>query len=161
MFLSAFDTDSIYHGIKGKIETGSIITDEDLLRLIILPLTQPDKTQKQQLIENAISLAKQIEDEQRQLFCIAGIITATNKFIDRSYKNNILEWMKMTQVARWYEEEKIEAVSEARRETHREAQLDFAKAMLLDDEDYLKIMKYTGLKKAEVEQLQQTLNVSA
>ena len=130
------------------------------MRLIVLPLTQQDKPIKQKLIEDTISLARQIPDEKQQLFAIAGILTATDKFIDRAYSNQIREWIKMTKVARLFEEEKIEAVNKAVDKAVNESRLAFhaqilenARTMLLDGEDYLKVMKYTGLTREEVDQV--------
>ena len=58
------------------------------------------------MIEAAIDLAKQVDDERQQVFIIAGLLTAADKFIDKAYSNQVKEWLKMTQVARLYEEEK-------------------------------------------------------
>ena len=62
------------------------------MRLIILPLTQPDKQKKQDTIESAVTLAKQIKDEQQQLSSIAGIVVASNKFIEANYFKELNEW---------------------------------------------------------------------
>ena len=165
VFLTQFDSDKIYADIKTNLEAGVQISDDDIMRLIVLPLTQPEKDRKQQLIEDTVNLAKQIKDEVQQMFILAGILTATNKFIDRTYANQVKEWIKMTQVARLYEEEKIEAVNEAvnktraetRAETSLEERMELAKVMLIDGEDYLKIMKYTRLTRKDIEQIQQSL----
>ena len=113
VFLSKFDTDEIYSGLKAKIEADERLTDEDVLRFIILPLTQPDKKRKQGLIENTVELAKQVKDDTQQAFILAGLLTATNKFIDQEYSKMIRSWLAMTKVARIFEEEKIEAVNAA------------------------------------------------
>ena len=150
VFLSRFDTDEIYTGIKTKIDTGEPLSDDDVMRLIILPLTQPDKTRKQKLIENAIDLARQVQNEQQQLFIVAGILTATNKFIDREYSDMVKGWIKMTKVARLFEEEKIEAVNEARKQELTRIALE----MLADGDDIVKIMRHTKLTRAELDEAQ-------
>jgi len=113
IYLSKFDTDLLYSELKAKVMAKERLSDEDIMRFIILPLTQPDKKRKQELIENTVSLAKQIEDDAQQAFILAGILTATNKFIDPEYSKKVKEWLKMTKVARLLidegrEEEKIE-----------------------------------------------------
>ena len=123
------------------------------MKLIILPLTQPNKDEKQKLIENAIDLAKQVQDEQQQVFIIAGILTATDKFIERKYSEMIKEWIRLTKVARLFEEEKIEAINTAVIERNRE----FAKSLLLDGEDILKVMKHTKLTRREVDEILATI----
>ena len=181
VFLSNADTNGIYTDIKTKIESGEPLNDDDIMNLIILPLTQPDKTQKQKLIEDTISLAKQIPDTENQMFVLAGILTATDKFIEREYANQIREWISMTQVARLYEEEKIEAVNRAVRafekekieavntavieavieaarafeeekvEALKQDRLRAAKDMLSAGFDILNVMKFTMLTRAELE----------
>jgi len=157
VFLSNFDTHGIYSDIKKKIDASENLSDEDILRLVVLPLTQPKKASKQKLIEDTVVLAKQIKDEKQQLFAIAGILTATDKFINRKYSDQIKEWIRMTKVARLFEEEKIEAVNKARRETRREVQNEtqkqIAQKMLLKGMDYLNVMEYTGLTRDEIEQV--------
>ena len=112
---------------------------------------------KEQLTEDSVTLAKQIKDEQQQVFSIAGILVSTNKFIDREYSNQIKEWIRMTKVARLFEEEKIEAVIKAKEQ----AKLEIALNMLRVNEDYLKVMNYTGLTHEEVDRLQKSLDIGA
>jgi hypothetical protein len=149
VFLSKFDTDGIYADIKTKIESGESLSDDDIMRLIILPLTQPDKTRKQKLIEDAINLAKQVQDTHNQLFIMAGILTATSKFIDREYAKQVKEWIKMTQVARLFEEEKIEALVEKEQNMRRQ----YTKDMLMAGFDIVKIMQITKYSRAELDEI--------
>jgi len=129
VFLSKFDTDEIYSGLKAKIFADERLTDEDVMRFIILPLTQPDKKRKQGLIENTVELAKQVKDDAQQAFILAGLLTATNKFIDQEYSKMIRGWLAMTKVARIFEEEKIQAVNMAVNAATKEADLTARKAM--------------------------------
>jgi hypothetical protein len=152
VFLSKFDTDGIYAQIKSKIDAGDALTDEEMLKLIVLPLTQPVKNLKQKLIEDAVGLAKRIPDESQQLFAVAGILTATNKFIDKDFSNQVKEWVKMTKVARLFEEEKIEAVN--RRSS------EIACSMLQKGVDSLTVMECTGLTGDEVKHLQNSLSMA-
>ena len=165
VFLSKFDTDKIYADLSAKVKADEKLSDEDTLKLIILPLTQPIKDKKQELTENAISLAKQIQDEMQQIFVLAGILTAANKFIDQTFSNQVKEWIKMTKVARLFEEEKIQAVNEARIEARNEArietrlemQVQFVKNLLSLGMDSSVIEKSTGLSGEEVERIRSSL----
>ena len=76
------------------------------MRLIVLPLSQPDKSLKQQVTDEAV-----------------------NKAVNKTH-------------------------AETRIETQREEKFKFARLMLLDGEDYLKVMRYTGLTRKEIEQIQ-------
>ncbi|MCL2323530.1 MAG: transcriptional regulator, partial [Oscillospiraceae bacterium] len=115
VFLSKFNGQKMYEELKNKIDNNIDIEDEDILKFIILPLTQ--KKDRQKSIEESIELAKKIEDETKQVFVIAGIITAADKFIDKEYSKQIKEWIMLTKVARLFEEEKIDAVNKAVNET--------------------------------------------
>jgi len=121
------------------------------MRFIVLPLTQPDKKRKQGLIENTVALAKQVADDTQQAFILAGILTATNKFIDPDYAKKVREWLKMTKVARLLIDE---AVGEAREEWAVETANKLAKEMLAGGEEISKIMKYSKLSREEIERLQ-------
>jgi hypothetical protein len=150
VFLSNFDTDTLYTDLKRKVEAGEVLSDEDIMRFIVLPLTEPVADKKQNLIEKTVELAKGVSDEQHQIFIIAGILVATDKFIDKEYSNMIKRWISMTKVARLFEEEKIEAVNNA----VNAKVYDLALKMISAGEDYLKIMDYTGLTKQEVLKIQ-------
>ena len=173
VFLSKFDTDGIYAGLKAKVAAGEALSDDDVMKFIILPLTQPEKPRKQELTERTVDLARQVQDEQQQLFILAGILTATNKFIDREYSEMIKGWIRMTKVARLFEEEKIEAVNNITRLLEKEKveavntavntaviktlddeRMRIAKVMLAFGDDALKVMQATKLTRAELDKLQ-------
>jgi len=157
IFLSKFDTDEIYTDLKRKVEAKEKLTDEDVMRFIILPLTEKAAERKQALIEKTISLAKEITDEKQQVFVVAGVLVAADKFIDKNYSIMVKGWISMTKVARLFEEEKIEAVNEAVNNTI----YSLAKEMLLDNKDLVEIMKYSKLPKDEIIKIQGELGQAA
>ena len=157
VFLSKFDTNELYADLKRKVESGKVLSDEDIMKFIVLPLTEPITSKKQSLIEKSVELAKSVPDEQQQIFIIAGILVATDKFIDKEYSNMIKRWISMTKVARLFEEEKIEAVNNAVNNAVKEKAYLLAKEMLLDNEDMTKIMKYSKLTKKEILRIQAEL----
>ena len=85
VFLSKFNGNKLYNEIADKIHNNLPLDDEDVMRFIILPLTQADN--RQDFIENAVNLAKKINDEDVQSFIIAGILSASDKFIDKSIQS--------------------------------------------------------------------------
>lgn len=110
---------------------------------------------RQDLIKEAVELAKNIKNETTQLQVIAGILTATDKFIDEEYAKRVREWLKMTNVGLIFEEEKQEAVKDAIARTEREKTIEIAKSLL----DLLSpevIAKKTGLDVEEVEKLKRS-----
>jgi len=148
VFLSAFDGNAIYSELERKVRSNEPLSDEDVMRFIILPLTA--KNDKQQLIEATVSLAKEIENEYEQSFIIAGILSATDKFIDKNYSNKLKGWLMMTKVARLFEEEKIEYANEYANEKLNAERIEIAKTLLEENVDILIIMKSTGLSKANI-----------
>jgi hypothetical protein len=152
IFLSQLDGEALYADLRGKITNREPLTDDDLMRLIILPLT--GKARDQDYVESVINLAKGIEDETQQVFAISGILTATDKFIDQEYANQIREWLRMTKVARLFEEEKIEAVNQAVSQTEARKSREIAKIFLDNGADALLVMKATGLTREELAKLQ-------
>ena len=174
VYLSKFDTDAIYADLKSKVEAGENLKDEDIMRFIILPLTQPDKKRKQGLIKDTINLVKKVENDEQQAFIMAGILTATDKFIDRKYSDKMKEWMRMLRIVREMIDEAVEeAVEEAVAETTAkvteettakvatETSLTFAKRMLSNHEAIPRIVEYTGLSRETVVKLQSELELTS
>ena len=52
--LFKFNTGESYPRLKAKIEAGGALFDDDVMRLIILPLTQTGKERKHQLVKDAM-----------------------------------------------------------------------------------------------------------
>ena len=155
VFLSNFDTTALYNDLKAKIESKEPLTDEDIMRFIILPLTQPDKKRKQEIIENTVNLVKKVNIEAQQAFILAGIITATNKFIDPEYSKKLKEWILMTQVARLLMED---GRVEGRVEGRKEREIEIAKKLLMQGIDIEHVSDSTGIDKATLKKMQMELS---
>jgi hypothetical protein len=152
VFLSGIDGDAIIESLGEKIKAKQRLSEEEIQKLIVAPLAK-SKRSKQESVEACIDIAKGIQDEETQRFVIASIIVATDKFADRDYSNNIRRWLNMTKVGQIIYEEQLDAVNEAVRKTH----IETAVQMLLDNENVAKIMKYTGLPRADIEAIRETL----
>ena len=151
VFLSSFDGDGTYSDLRYKVTNNVKLSDDDIMRFIILPLM--GNTDKQKRVEESVDLAKLVSDEKTQTFIIAGILTASDKFIDRDYSNRIKEWLRMTKIGQLYEEEKIEAVNEAVNEAIQKSKSEIAKNLLDNGADIALVMKSTGLTRAEINRL--------
>ena len=104
VLLGEFNGDAIFHAIEEKVHNGEPLTPEETMKLILVPLMHT-RFDRQTMIEKTIELAKTIDDEPKQLHIIAGVLTATDKFIDRSYAEKVKEWIKMNKVFRLLVEE--------------------------------------------------------
>ena len=149
-FLSHIDGEAAFHEIQGKLQSGIPLANDDLMRLVILPLTVPGTEGKQSMLERIVDLAEQIPDEGQRIFTLSGVIVASDKFINRDYMDQIRRRINMTQLGQLYEKEKIEYGNQKAREKV----IEMAKSLMDEGDDIIKIMKVTGLTEAELLRLQ-------
>ena len=89
VFLSRIDSRAVFDAIRQKIHSGIVLTDDDLMKLVVLPLTFPGTEGKQRMLERIVDLAEQIPDEGQRIFTLSGVIVASDKFINRDYMDQI------------------------------------------------------------------------
>lgn len=100
-FLVGLNTEEIYKGLKDKIcEKKQKLNEEELMQLMVLPLTVKGKGPKQEVIVQAVELAKQIEDRTQTVQVLAGLLTFTDKVIDETYRKRVKEELEMTQIVK-------------------------------------------------------------
>ena len=102
-FLSELDSEGIMERLKSKVERNEMLTDEELMEFIILPLSYRKKEEKEKRVRETVELAAKIQDRGQQVFTLAGILTFTDKIIDRETANKIRRAIEMTQVAMIFE----------------------------------------------------------
>ena len=173
VFLSKFDGNLMYDELKGKIKNNEILTEVDIMRFIILPLTKNDDRQK--FIENTFELAKEIKDDTQRNFIVAGILSATYKFIDKQNLDKIWGWIEMTDFSRLIEERKDKAVKEAVKKTVKEKEeekieavnkkakekdMEYAIKMLRKGMEIVDIMELSGLQRVEILNLKKELTLT-
>ena len=149
-FLSHIDGEAAFNTIRQKIHSGTVLEDDDLMKLVILPLTIAGSEGKQEMLEKVVDLAEQITDEEQRIFTLSGVIVASDKFINREYLNQIRRRISMTQLGQLYEKEKIEYANQKVREND----LKRAKSLLNEGIDIVKIMKTYGFTEEELLHLQ-------
>ena len=97
------------------------LTDEVLMHLVLLPLTYKGAREKQKAIRQCVDLARQIRDEEQETFVLSGVLTFTDKVIDKETGRYIKEVLGMTQVGKMLMDEgRKEGIREGRREGKRE-----------------------------------------
>lgn len=149
-FLSHIDGETAFEIISQKLHSNIPLEDDDLMKLVILPLTMPGMEGKQKMLEKVVDLAEQVTDSKQQIFILSGVIVASDKFINRAYLEQIRRRINMTQLGQLYEKEKIEYANKK----NRELTVEMAKSMLDEGIDFVKIMKVTGLTEDELLRLQ-------
>ena len=160
VFIHSLPDAEIYQSVKKKLENNETLSEKELMLLIILPLAKKGKEVKQKVIEQVVDLAKQIEDENTQVFVITGILVSSDKFIDRDYAKSVRRYLSMTKVFQILEEEKQEAINLAEKEGQRKSQLQIAENLIKAGADILMIMKGTGLTKEEIEEIKKNMMIT-
>jgi len=177
VFLSKFDGTLMYDELKEKIRNNETLNEEDIMRFIILPLTKNDDRQK--FIKNTFELAKEIKDDAQRNFIVAGILSATYKFIDKQNLDKIWGWIEMTDFSRLIEERKDKAVKEAVKEAvkktvkekeeekieavnkkAKEKDMEYAIKMLRKGMEIVDIMELSGLQRVEILNLKKELTLT-
>ena len=148
-FLAHIDGKAAFQEIQEKLQAGRSLDNDDLMKLVILPLAVPGTEGKQKMLEAVVGLAEQLENEEQQVFILSGVVVASDKFIQREYMEQIRK-INMTQIGQMYEKEKIEYGNQRAKEAAKE----MARAMLDEDIDTIKIMKITGMTEEELLRLQ-------
>ena len=160
-FLTELDAGDIWKGLKRKIESGESLSDEDMMRMIIYPLTFRGRRAKQEAVARAIGLAKRIADENRMYFVLKMMLVFSDKFITNEDTEKIKEVLTMTKLDRLYAEEKRQAVdtavSKAVADTTESVSARIAKNLLRAGISIEKVSENTELPLSQVLQLSQSL----
>ena len=104
-FLSRIDGDKEFSEIHAKLDADTPLSDEDLMKLIILPLTYGSREKQISSIDKAVDSALQIKEEEKRTFVLAGICISTDKFIREYQARRIGGILKMTKVGQMLQEE--------------------------------------------------------
>ncbi|MDO5132599.1 MAG: hypothetical protein Q4D81_06420, partial [Eubacteriales bacterium] len=116
-FLSHIDGDTEYQKILDKLDAGILLTDEDLMRIIILPLTYSRKEDQIRMVDHMIDTAIQIVEDEKRAFVLAGICIASDTFMSVTQAKRIGGILRMTRVGRMLQEEfdQLEAMIEEKK----------------------------------------------
>ena len=104
-FLSHIDGDAEFRSIVRKLDSGETLDDEDLMRLIILPLTYDKSADQIRMVDRAIDSAARIREDEKRSFVLAGICIAADQFILQNQIRRIGGLLKMTKVGQLLQEE--------------------------------------------------------
>ena len=156
-FLTELDAGDIWKGLKGKIESGEELSDEDMMRMIIYPLTFRGRRAKQEAVARAIGIAKKIENENRMYFVLKMIWVFADKYITEGDSNRIREVLTMTKVDRILEEEKRQAIDKAVADNTESITTQIARKLLKKGNSVEDVADTTELPVSQVLQLSQSL----
>ena len=96
-----------------------------------LPRTYKGKGNQRTAAQEAVLLAKEIEDETMQEMALAGILSFSDKIIDKKLANEIRRCLSMTKVGAIIAKEMEESEEKGRQEGRTEGQLASLRTVLL------------------------------
>ena len=105
-FLSELPAEQIRANLETKTIKSDPLTDDEILQLIVLPLSYETREKKQEMIRKAVDIAKTIPDEDRQAFALSGILVFSSKVIDEDTYDEVRRMISMTRIGLLFEEEK-------------------------------------------------------
>ena len=82
VFLSRMDGNTELESVRQKIHSGFLLTDDDLMKLVVLPLSVPGSEGKIQLFDEITSLTGNIPDEEQRAFVLPAMTLAADRFIN-------------------------------------------------------------------------------
>ena len=67
VYLLRMETEKVYSKIQYKVENRETLNDDEMLEMIVLPLTVKGKEEKRALAEETVRLAQEIQDEEQRM----------------------------------------------------------------------------------------------
>ena len=123
-FLLEIASEEVKARIQKKTHEKQMLDERDLMELIVLPLTYKGKQNQRTAAQEAVLLAKEIEDETMQEMALAGILSFSDKIIDKKLANEIRRCLSMTKVGAIIAKEMEESEEKGRREGRAEGRLE-------------------------------------
>ena len=108
IYLTGLNTRKIYRRLKNKLEESGRLDDEEMLQMIILPLTVEGKKNKKKMLRKTLEIARRIRDNEQRVRVLAGILTFSDKFIDAEDARKIKEEIRMNKVTKLIFDEGVE-----------------------------------------------------
>lgn len=108
VYLLRMETEKVYSKIQYKVENRETLNDDEMLEMIVLPLTVKGKEEKRALAEETVRLAQEIQNEEQRMQALAGILTFADKILDKEYAKRIKEVIGMNKVEKLFYDEGVE-----------------------------------------------------
>ena len=152
-YLSHIDGDVEYDRLLKKISAGIRLTEEDQMKLILLPLTYPDKNRKIEMIDTVVDAVTMISEDEQKRFLLAGLCVTANKYITELQTDRIEVMLRMTKVGqKIYNDWKKQTISYGN-EREQQGINRVAQNMLRHGYDEASVMEMTGLTQAQLDGL--------
>lgn len=155
-FLTGVDSEKIKRLLRDKINIGEAFTDEDMMELIIYPLTVKGRENQQRAVSEAIDIAEQLSDDHSQRTALSGIFVFADKIITDDDAERIKRRLEMTKIGRLFQEQEEKAINKAVAEAKKEAKKEkqnIAVNFIKTGDPLDKVASCTGLSLKEVQAL--------
>ena len=161
VYMKDYDGDEEYRKLQEKISRNESLHEEEILKLVFLPLMKSSLTEDQMAVQ-AAELAKNIAGEIKT-FVIGTLVAVTDRFMSEEYKKRLLEVLKMTQIEQWIRQEGIkegrqEGIKEGIKEGEMKKAVETARAALKRGLPEDVVAEITGLDQETVRRLKAELN---
>ncbi len=127
-FLTEVNSEEIKRELAVKADRGEPFTEEDVMKLVIYPLTYKGRKAQQGAVTEALGIAERLNDDNTQRMALSGIFVFADKLITDEDAERVKRRLNMTKIGRLLEEEyqerEYKAVTKARKEAKKEAKKD-------------------------------------
>jgi hypothetical protein len=142
-YLASLNGDEAYEKLKAKVEAKDLLTKQDLISIVFLPLMK-NNVDKFTRLEQAIALSRALPTKQQQLQIQVMLGLLAEKFItDENELKKLKELISMSKL--------FEMIIE---DAKTDEKIEIAKSMLRDDFPISVITKHTGLPVVTIQTLQ-------
>ena len=159
-FLLEIASEEVKARIQKKIHEKQTLDERDLMELIVLPLTYKGKDNQRNAAQEAVLLAREIEDEAMQEMALAGILSFSDKIIDRKLASEIRRCLSMTKVGAIIAKELEESEEKGRKEGRAEGQIDSLRTVLSLKGEIPEKLEQRIQKQTKTEILEQWLRIA-
>jgi hypothetical protein len=139
--LCKMDAGDAIEAAKKRMDAKEALASEEEMRLVVAPLMKTSEDRRE-LVKTCVELAARIDDGQRRAFVLAGLLVASDNFIDKAYAEYVRGLLTMTKIGMLYEDELNAVIKE------KEA-MRLAKEAAEKETEAVKIAKEAVEKKAE------------
>lgn len=103
-YMNSIDGDKKLEYLSNKIHNNEILTKQDILALVFLPIMKSAKDKTYRIV-NAITLSKEIQNKENQNNSLALLYAFAEKFVSSENMNQIKEVFQMTELGKLLKQE--------------------------------------------------------
>ena len=155
--MSTLDGDKAYADLKSKVNAGDILTNQDLMSIVFLPMMK-NSVEKTERFEQCVALSNEISDKDTQAKMHGLIGLLAEKFIkDKDILRKIKELMGMGII---FEMMREDGMKEGIKEGIKQTSIEIAKNLLKKGSAIEFVAEATGLEEELIAKIKSEINVA-